>query len=87
MSISLSGSAGNLPRGRHYRRVGRFRGNILEAAGTHRLVAAAVGVVHLLHGFVDGLLHAERVGTLAGRVFLQALQVRRQKRRGGGWRP
>src|SRR5215813_14033477 len=37
------------------------------------------GFIHLLHGLLDRLLHAERVGALARRKVLETLQVRRQE--------
>src|SRR5262249_11675607 len=52
----------------------------------HRLVTAAL-VLHLLHGLVDRLLHAQRVGTLAWRIVLQGLEVSREEGAGCGRRP
>src|SRR5262245_50135124 len=50
-------------------------------------VAAPAGVLHLLHRFVDGLLHAKRVGPLAWREVLKAFEMRGEKRAGSRRRP
>src|SRR5262245_41206557 len=43
------------------------------------LVAASVRCLEHLHGFLDRLLGAERVGRLARRILLEALQMRREE--------
>src|SRR5262245_10337949 len=44
-------------------------------------------LVDLPHGFLDRLLHAERVGTLTWRISGKALQMRLQERPGRGRGP